>query len=69
MGSYANDDFESYHDFNHLPGQILMAMRLVLPGYRRDDADAFECKRAAAQGLLTPQASYLGFGWFQSPPF
>jgi hypothetical protein len=29
-GRTYNDDFESYHDFNHLPGQILMAMRLVL---------------------------------------
>jgi Rhodopsin-like GPCR transmembrane domain len=29
-GRVYNDDFESYHDFQHLPGKILMALRIVL---------------------------------------
>jgi hypothetical protein len=68
-GRTYNDDFESYHDLEHLPGKILMAVRFVL---------GLLCLAATMQTRWKCRAKQLeqfylnlaiaGFAWFQSLP-
>jgi hypothetical protein len=69
-GRTYNDDFESYHDLEHLPGKILMAMRLVL-GFLLLAATMqtrLKCNVQQLKGFYLKLAIF-GFGWFQSLPF
>jgi Rhodopsin-like GPCR transmembrane domain len=69
-GRTYNDDFESYHDLEHLPGKILMILRIGL---------GFVClavtMRTSLQTKVTQlqlfyqKLAILGFFWFQSLPF
>jgi hypothetical protein len=69
-GRTYNDDFESYHDLEHLPGKILMLMRLVL-GFLLLAATMqtrLKCNVRQLKGFYLKLAIF-GFGWFQSLPF
>lgn len=68
-GRTYNDDFESYHDLEHLPGKVLMLMRLIL-GFLLLAATMQTRLKCSIQQL---QQFYLklavfGFCWFQSLP-
>jgi hypothetical protein len=68
-GRTYNDDFESYHDLEHLPGKILMFMRLVL-GFLLLAATMqtrLKCNVQQLKGFYLKLAIF-GFGWFQSLP-
>ena len=69
-GRTYNDDFESYHDLEHLPGKILMMLRIAL---------GFVClavtMRTSSQAKVTrlqyfyQNLAMVGFLWFESLPF
>ncbi|CAB9501842.1 whole genome shotgun sequence [Seminavis robusta] len=69
-GRTYNDDFESYHDLEHLPGKILMLLRIFL-GF----VALAVTMRTSLQAKVTQLQSFyrrlavLGFLWFQSLPF
>ena len=69
-GRTYNDDFESYHDLEHLPGKILMMIRIVLGLLLLAVA-----MRTSLQARVKQLQSFyqklaiLGFAWFQSLPF
>ena len=69
-GRTYNDDFESYHDFAHLPGKILMALRITL-GLLFLAACSRTRNKCSARNLqrFYWELSILGFFWFQSLPF
>ena len=69
-GRTYNDDFESYHDFAHFPGKLLMFVRVVLgvlflAGTMRTHLQA---KVKQLQDFYLKLA-ILGLLWFQSLPF
>jgi hypothetical protein len=68
-GRIYNDDFDSYHDLEHLPGRILMGFRMLLGLILI--AVTVQTKRSCPLSL---QAFYTGLGlvgtlWFQGLPF
>ena len=69
-GRTYNDDFESYHDFDHLPGKILMLMRIVLGLLLLAVTmrTHLQAKVKQLQDFYLKMA-ILGFLWFQSLPF
>ena len=69
-GRTYNDDFESYHDFAHLPGKILMFIRIVLGLLLLAVTmrTHLQAKVKQLQDFYLKMA-ILGFLWFQSLPF
>jgi hypothetical protein len=69
LGRTYNDDFESYHDLEHLPGKILMSMRLVL-GFLLLAATMQSRLKCDVQQLKAfyVKLAIFGFCWFQSLP-
>lgn len=72
-GRVYNDDFESYHDLEHLPGRILMWTRvttglLFLVAVRQTVSSAHN-KFSVALTKFYNVFSVAGFFWFQSLPF
>ena len=68
-GRTYNDDFESYHDFAHLPGRILMGLRFVL-GFAflgTTLQTRLHCKVHQLQTFYAILAA-MGFVWFQMLP-
>jgi hypothetical protein len=68
-GRTYNDDFESYHDLEHLPGKILMFMRLIL-GFLLLAATMQTRLKCNVQQLKAfyVKLAIFGFCWFQSLP-
>ena len=69
MGRIYNDDFESYHDFEHLPGKLIMVMRILLgvlfltaSGRTRNN-----CHNPKLVVFYT-NLTALGLAWFVSLP-
>jgi Rhodopsin-like GPCR transmembrane domain len=68
-GRTYNDDFESYHDLEHLPGQILMTVRVLL-GFLCLAATMqtkWKCRGRQLEHFYL-QLACVGFAWFQSLP-
>jgi hypothetical protein len=68
-GRTYNESFESYHDFEHLPGKLLMATRVLL-GILFVAATLHTRLRCSRHQLKSFYAklALLGFLWFQSLP-
>ncbi len=69
-GRTYNDDFDSYHSFEHLPGRVLMWFRMVL-GVLLVAATIQTRSTCTASSLLGfyAQLAVVGTVWFQSLPF
>jgi Rhodopsin-like GPCR transmembrane domain len=67
-GRIYNDDFDSYHDLEHLPGRLLMGFRILLGLIMM--AVIIQTKRAcppSLQGFYTV-LGFIGTLWFQGLP-
>mgnify|MGYP000405350900 CR=1 FL=1 len=69
-GRTYNDDFESYHDLEHLPGKIVMMVRIVL-GVLLLAVTTRTYQQARVQQLQSfyQKLALLGCVWFESLPF
>jgi hypothetical protein len=68
-GRMYDDDFESYHDFGHLPGRILMGLRFVLGFVFLGTTlqTRLNCRVQQLQSFYGVMA-VTGFFWFQMLP-
>ena len=68
-GRMYNDDFDSYHDLNHLPGSILMTCRFILGFVFLGTTlqTRLHCKVHQLSKFYLILA-VAGFVWFQTPP-
>ncbi len=69
-GRTYDESFETYHDFEHLPGKILMGIRIILGCLFLVATlqTRIKCK-AKPLKIFYLSLAMLGFAWFQSLPF
>lgn len=67
-GRTYNDDFESYHDFEHLPGKILMVSRICLGVLLLAATMQTRLRCPSKLQSFYFKLAVLGFGWCQSLP-
>jgi len=68
-GRIYNDDFDSYHDLEHLPGKLLMLIRIVLGVGLLTCCHQTKQRCPASLRSFYVQLSFVGTLWFQSLPF
>jgi hypothetical protein len=67
-GRMYNDDFDSYHDLEHLPGKLLMLWRILLGLGMLACCFSTRLRCPASLQVFYLQLSVVGTLWFQSLP-
>jgi hypothetical protein len=67
-GRMYNDDFDSYHDLEHLPGKLLMLWRIVLGLGMLGCCFSTRMRCPASLQRFYLQLAFVGTMWFQSLP-